>query len=201
MTKSFYLVGLTIAVAIVVLLVFLFTPSPPVASKAADVSSGQGKAAPRQSNVFDQAGVSTPSNKPPTRAASPSRGEQESASDDGTPTGKEKSLEKIHEAMVTYSEEGLPVIKPYLSHPDSEVRVAAIDAVINLAVPAGADVLRQASKTARNSEEQIKMIQGADFLELPRIPLDLLKQIVEQRAAARTPQAGQPAPSPAATGR
>jgi hypothetical protein len=91
--------------------------------------------------------------------------------------------------MTTYSEEGLPVLEPYLSHADPEIRAAATEAIIQLAVPAGAGVLRKAAKNSRNTEEQIQLLQGADFLELPRMPLDELKKLMQNGVV--------PGPSPA----
>ncbi len=103
------------------------------------------------------------------------------------PEDKEQTLLLIENAMTTYSEEGLPVLEPYLSHADPEIRAAAAEAIIQLAVPAGAGVLRKAAKNSRNPEEQIKLLQGADFLELPRMPLDELKRLMEKKAVPSPP--------------
>jgi hypothetical protein len=89
-------------------------------------------------------------------------------------------LGRIHEAMVTYSEEGLPVLEPYLTNSDPEIRSAAIEAIKQLAVPVAAPVLRSAAKNASSPQEEIEMLEAADFLELPRLPLDELKKLMEQ---------------------
>lgn len=85
---------------------------------------------------------------------------------------KRKQLDEIQAAMVTYSAESLPVLKPYLSSPDPQVRAAAIDAVVQLAAPEGADLLRGAAKSAKSPEEQEKLLQAASYLELPRFPVE-----------------------------
>ena len=82
--------------------------------------------------------------------------------------------------MVTYSKEGLPTLVPYLTNSDPEIRSAAIEAIKQLAVPVAAPVLRSAAKNASSPQEEIEMLEAADFLELPRLPLDELKKLMEQ---------------------
>lgn len=108
-----------------------------------------------------------------------------------TPEAKDDIFIQINEAMTTYSEEGLPVLKPYLTHSDPEIRDAAVEAVVQLAVPAGAEVLRDAARKASTSEEQIRMLQGAEFLELPRLPLDELKKLIDSGAVQAPDQLSQ----------
>ena len=100
---------------------------------------------------------------------------------------KSATLERINEAMTTYSAEGLPTLKAYLSNSDPEIRAAALEAIIQLAVPEGAQVLREAAKSAKTAREQIEMLEGAEFLELPRLPVGELKKLI-QSGAIRVPQ-------------
>lgn len=111
------------------------------------------------------------------------------------PKQSEEIFQEIEDAMTTYSEEGLPVLKPYLSHPDPEIREAAVEAIVQLAVPSGAAVLKDAARRARSTEEQIRMLEGAEFLELPRLPLDKLRTMIESgEVQARVPIPPPPAP-------
>jgi len=100
---------------------------------------------------------------------------------------KAATLETINEAMTTYSAEGLPVLRPYLKNPDPEIRAAALEAIVQLGVPEGAQVLREAANSAKTTREQIEMLQGAEFLELPRLPVGELKKLI-QSGAIRIPQ-------------
>ena len=100
--------------------------------------------------------------------------------------------------MVTYSEEGLPVLKAYLTNSDPEVRLAAIEAIKQLAVPSGAEVLQAAVKNAKTAEEAKEMLVAAEFLKLPRLPISELKRLIKEGkitpASGRTaaPQSGSP---------
>jgi len=73
----------------------------------------------------------------------------------------------IEEATVTYSDEGLTVLGPLLRHRDPEIRAAAIDGLVNLGQTSGAKVLREAARRVSDAAEARKMIQAAEFLELP----------------------------------
>ena len=91
---------------------------------------------------------------------------------------KAQTLELIDAAMSTYSDEGLPALKSYLSHSDPDIRSATVEALKQLAVPQAADALRQAAKSARNDRERISMLEAAEFLELPRLPLSEVKKLL-----------------------
>lgn len=85
----------------------------------------------------------------------------------GDESARTAVLAMIEEAMVTYSEEGLVVLGPLLRHPDPAIRAAAIDGVVQLGETSGAKVLREASRRVGNSSDAAKMIEAAEFLELP----------------------------------
>ena len=106
-------------------------------------------------------------------------------------TAKGQDLDRVHDAMVTYSEEGLPVLKAYLTNSDPEVRLAAIEAIKQLAVPSGAEVLQAAVKNAKTAEEAKEMLVAAEFLKLPRLPISELKRLIKEGKI--TPASGQTA--------
>lgn len=87
---------------------------------------------------------------------------------------KEAILSAIEEAAISYSAEELPKIQPYLSHPDPEVRAAAIQGMITIGEPAAAPLLRAAAQLAVSTEEAKAMKEAADYVELP--PGSLLKK-------------------------
>jgi HEAT repeat protein len=90
------------------------------------------------------------------------------------PAKKEVILSVIEEAAISYSAEELPKIQPYLSHPDPEVRAAAIQGMITIGEPAAAPLLRAAAQLAASTEEAKAMKEAADYVELP--PGSMLKK-------------------------
>jgi hypothetical protein len=80
---------------------------------------------------------------------------------------REVLLEAIDDATVTYDVQGLVTLGPMLSHPDPEIREAAIEGIVQLGETAGAQVLREAAGKSRNPREVEQMIEAAAFLEIP----------------------------------
>ncbi len=90
-------------------------------------------------------------------------------------------LGKIEEASVTYDPKGLPLIEPYLLHPDPEVRAAALNGMIVLGEAGASSMLREAAKKAPTPKEAVALTEAADYLELPPGSL-----IPEERTAEGT---------------
>lgn len=90
--------------------------------------------------------------------------------------------DRIEEAMVTYSEEGLAVLAPMLSHPNARVRAEAADAITQMDVPGGAAVLREAAAKATSAAERRRLEEAADFCDLPTISAEDLRQLVLRTA-------------------
>lgn len=84
-----------------------------------------------------------------------------------SPEGRQPTIDAIDDAVVTYSPEGLKVLGPLLADPDPAIRAATVEGIIQLGERRGAEVLRRAAQTTRNPKEQARMIQAAEFLELP----------------------------------
>ena len=84
---------------------------------------------------------------------------------------REKTLERIREATVTYSEEGLVVLRPLLMSKDPEIRAAAVEGIVQLGVGGGAAVLRDAAARSTNAEERKTLLESAAFIELPAYPV------------------------------
>ena len=86
---------------------------------------------------------------------------------------REAALEIIHDASVTYDPAELPVIQPYLLSPDPELRAAAVDAMVVLGDASASPLLREAAAKVSSTQEALKMIEAAAYVELP--PLDIKK--------------------------
>ncbi|HRJ07586.1 MAG TPA: HEAT repeat domain-containing protein [Prosthecobacter sp.] len=76
-------------------------------------------------------------------------------------------LQEIEQASITYDAKDLPRIRPFLSHPDPEIREAAINGMIVLGDAAAAPMLREASQIAPTPQEAVRMQEVAAYLELP----------------------------------
>lgn len=85
----------------------------------------------------------------------------------GDNTPREQILEVIEDATTTYDVEGLTVLGPLLKNPDPEIREATIEGIIQLGETAGAKILREAARQAKDPREARRMIEAAAFLELP----------------------------------
>ena len=155
------------------LALFLLPQSAPPAQESR-VSTASTQATPRYADLTGGSAAPQASATQEPKATATSQ-----ISPSATPAGKQENLDVIWQAMSTFSEEGLPVLKPYLSNPDPEIRSAAVEAIKQLAVPAGAEVLRTAAKNAETTREQIEMLEAAEFLELPRLPVSVLKELME----------------------
>ena len=89
-------------------------------------------------------------------------------------TDREVIRESIHAASISYDPADLPRIQPYLSHPDPEIREAALNGILVLGHAAGAPLLRDAAKRATSPKEAALLLEKADYLELPSA-YDLMK--------------------------
>lgn len=80
---------------------------------------------------------------------------------------KETVIEVIQEIAITYDSRELPRIRPFLTHPDPDVRHAALQGMITLGDASAAPMLRAASKEVTDPEEASSMLKAANYLELP----------------------------------
>lgn len=80
---------------------------------------------------------------------------------------REVLLEAINDVAITYDPVELPKIKPYLLHPDAEVRKAALEGMVVLGDAAASPLLRDAAREVTSTKEAIEMMQAAEYLELP----------------------------------
>lgn len=99
-------------------------------------------------------------------------------------------LETIQAASISYDPVELPRIQPYLSHPDPEIRKAALNGIIVLGDAAGAPLLREAASRSPTREEATLLREKADYLELPSA-YDLMKAgiLTKRKAGLPTPDA------------
>lgn len=101
-------------------------------------------------------------------------------------------LAAIETASTSYDAAELPRIQPFLTHPDPEIRTAALAGIVNLGHAAGAPVLRAAARQLVDSKEAVGLLQAADYLELTPAPKSMRPRV---RAAGK-PASPQPAPTP-----
>jgi hypothetical protein len=134
------------------------------------------KAVPKTSSLNSE-GTST-TTQPSLNPTSTSEAVKQSDSPDpaptqisSLPTAKPQILEHIHEASVSYSADELPKIQPFLTHPDPEIRAAAVQGVIDLGDAAGGPILRKAAEVAPSQAEADAMKKAADYVELPSASL------------------------------
>ncbi|HEY1083662.1 MAG TPA: HEAT repeat domain-containing protein [Prosthecobacter sp.] len=126
----------------------------PVAATASAPQASKEVKAPEAAPAAATAAAVSPLASP---VAAPTSGPQE----------KPQILAAIEDAAVSYSAEELPKIQPYLTHPDPEVRAAAIQGMVTLGDAAAAPLLRAAAQLALSPEEATAMREAASYVELP----------------------------------
>jgi hypothetical protein len=89
---------------------------------------------------------------------------------------KDKVIDNLREASVTYDKVALPRITPYLASADPDVRQEAINAVVNIGDPAGAPFLRSQAAREADFNKKKELLDLADWLELPSATLILPKR-------------------------
>jgi HEAT repeat protein len=75
--------------------------------------------------------------------------------------------DRITAARDTFSEEGLAILAPMLAHPRAQVRAEALDAILQMELPAAGKILRDAARNACSQEDRHTLEQAADFNDLP----------------------------------
>ncbi len=80
---------------------------------------------------------------------------------------KEKLIKSLPQWAATYDHSALQKVKEFVFSADTEVRSAAIDAVVAVGIPEGADVLEDALKTITVPEEIVAVKEKIRFLRLP----------------------------------
>lgn len=167
MDKKFLLPAGLIAVAIVAGLVIMFAldtgePSAAIAPVEvtkeevvyADLPTGSLAPVPVQAVAAGPVGLSSVQEALAAKTA-------------GNEAARDAVLAMIDEATVTYDVQGLQVLGPLLQHPDPQIREATIEGIVQLSETAGAKTLRDAARQAKNPQEATRMIEAAEFLELP----------------------------------
>jgi hypothetical protein len=157
----------------------LLSPSPSAPeSQAANVSSDEAKTTTGRSLVGDESWDSGDSSDSESETDRGGEGGGEDgvslvASGDAvitmSPAQRDAIETTINEAMSTYSAEGVPALKLYLTHPDAAIRTEAIEAMKQIDDPAAAIALRQAAKEEKDSAKRRALLEAADFVELPSL--------------------------------
>ncbi len=76
-------------------------------------------------------------------------------------------IERIGDLATTYEDSQARPIAAYLRHPSAEVREAALDALLVLGSEAASPYLREAARLTADPREAVKMLEAAEYLELP----------------------------------
>jgi hypothetical protein len=168
-----FLLGVTCLIAIIGVLVFVLLDT-------SEGSKEQAKA-PHSPNL-----LSSSSNRPETVSVKPQVQELKPVIDEqhspnsapkATPVlEKDKVIDNLREASVTYDKVALPGITPYLASADPDVRQEAINAVVNIGDPAGAPFLRSQAAREADFNKKKELLDLADWLELPSATLILPKR-------------------------
>lgn len=112
-------------------------------------------------------GAVAPPRPAPAAASAPTAPAAPAAPPAAVALPKERILQAIEDAAVSYDARELPNIEPFLRHPDAEVRAAALRGMFTLGDAAAAPLLRAASRQAATPQEAVALIEAADYLELP----------------------------------
>lgn len=107
---------------------------------------------------------SRPLATPPAIAPTPSSGAN-------PPTGPRRPAEEVkHEILllsVQYTAANVPKLGAFLTDPDSEIRTAALEGLVNLGESSASPVIRQAAMKLQDPEEIQAFEKAAAFLDLP----------------------------------
>ena len=98
-----------------------------------------------------------------------------------TTAEREAAIEKMDEASTSYDPAELPVIRPYLESSDPELREAAVDAMINLGDASAGPMLREAAQKLDSDLEAKKMMDAADYVELPSANFKEISKMFKKR--------------------
>lgn len=80
---------------------------------------------------------------------------------------KEQVIETIKKASAMYSPAAVPILAPYLTNSDPEIREAALDAFLRLDEPGSIPILRATAAKMNDRAESKRLLDAADFLSLP----------------------------------
>ena len=96
-------------------------------------------------------------------------------------------LTRIEDLSVTYDAREVPALAAFLTHDAVEVRAAAIDGLIRLGSKEAAEPLRAASAKVKDPREAIAMLDAADYLELPPMPVSMLRKVKAAKTTGKSP--------------
>jgi hypothetical protein len=97
--------------------------------------------------------------------------------------------DRITAARDTFSEKGLAILAPMLEHPSARVRAEALDAILQMELPAAGKIFRDAARNASSQEDRHTLEQAADFNDLPSI---CAEQIQKTRPANKKAPSSNP---------
>lgn len=139
------------------------TPEPKVLDVPAMPSVPSHSSSPASGLVHASSPVESPAEPVAPSAAGP---DEASAS-----AGPAPELARIDTVVVTYAVESLPALAVYLTHADAEVRQAAREGFLQMGLTEGAAYLRAAADKIRDPREAVQLLDAADFLDLPSLPV------------------------------
>lgn len=90
---------------------------------------------------------------------------------------KEAICSRLIEYASSYEATSLPLIAPYLTSNDREIRDAAVNAIVVLGDASGGAILRNAAASIKDPREAAAMLDQADYVELPRVPIQAMPKL------------------------
>lgn len=101
-----------------------------------------------------------------------------------TPEEEDVKISKLMEYATSYDATSLPLIEPSLYSEDLKIRAAALNAVVVLGANEGGAVLRKAADKTKDPKEAVKLLENADWLELPPVDINRLKSMRKVKPTA-----------------
>ena len=80
---------------------------------------------------------------------------------------RQRVIRSLPDWAATYDKAALEKVKEFVFSPDEEIRTTAIDAIVAIGIPEGADVLEEALKSITIPQEIIDVREKVKFLRLP----------------------------------
>lgn len=106
----------------------------------------------------------------------------------------DQAIERIEAAVVTYEASSLPVIAPFLTHSNPELRRAAREGMLQMGADEASPLLRAAAEKLKDPREATLLLDAADFLDLPPLPSGARPDRTRTATPPPTLEPGEPTP-------
>jgi hypothetical protein len=145
--------------------ILLFRPSAPAPAASDAPSSILSPTA-----AVPDAPPPSPASETPANAPTPPP-RPDSAAPLAPPASSDADLTRIESAVVSGEATSLSTLAPYLTHADPALREAAREGMLQMGLAEAAPLLREAAGKLKDPREAILLLDAADFLALPTLPI------------------------------